>query len=101
MGALLYAFRESVTPRRYVASMEAQHIGPILGMQLFVAPIAYFIWATGATIYSIVFDHAQWLRRWVIRQRRDQAMRVDSWFMFGTTWAVLNGLVYIYVTTAF
>lgn len=95
-------------PHRYLShpadtfgDMEAQHIGPLLGIQLFVAPIAYFIWAVSAATYRIVLDHSHRLRRAVLRWRKQNSMTVDSWFWFGTTWAVLNVAVYILVTAAF
>jgi len=80
--------------------MEAQHIGPLLGIQLFLAPVAYFIWAVSAATYHIILDHSHRLRRAVLRWRRN-SMTVDPWFWLGTTWAVLNVAVYVLITAAF
>lgn len=80
--------------------MEAQHIGPLLGIQLFLAPIAYFVWAASAATYQIVLDPSHRLRRAVMRWRKQNSMTVDSWFWLGTTWALVNVAVYRLITAA-
>ena len=88
-------------PADTLVDMEAQHIGPLLGVQLFLAPVAYFIWAVSAATYRIILDHSHRLRRAVLRWRKQNPMTVDSWFWLGTTWAVLNVAVYVLITAAF
>jgi hypothetical protein len=80
--------------------MEAQHIGPLLGMQLFLVPVAYFVWVMSVATYQVVFDHSHPLRRAVLRWRREHSMMVDGWFWFGTVWAAMNVAVYTFITGA-
>lgn len=101
VGALQCAHPFLSHPADTLGYMEAQHIGPLLGIQLFLAPIAYFIWAVSAATYQIILDHSHRLRRAVLRWRKQNSMTVDSWFWLGTTWAALNVAVYMLVTAAF
>ena len=100
-AALLGAHPFLSHPADTLENMEAHHIGPLSSASSCSSPRS----PTSSGQCRRLPIRSSWIDRIGYVGRycggRENSMTVDSWFWFGTTWAVLNVAVYLLFTAAF